>query len=100
MKEQLQQLESSTEDLYRDMDKRHEESDKLLNDNINLEQNAKVHAQGHEMLADENVESRSQDFEEDDYASQSFSQRSDEETDLTPAQKIDLWKKLQDLMRN
>jgi len=26
--------------------------------------------------------------------------QSDFETDLTPAQKIDLWKKLQDLMRN
>lgn len=59
----------------------------------------KLFGTGHELLADENVEERSQDFD-DDYGSQSFSQRSDQETDLTPAQKIDLWKKLQDLMRN
>jgi len=46
------------------------------------------------------------DNEEDDsnYESEEWdsseSQRSDEGMDLTPAQKIDLWKKLQDLMRN
>lgn len=45
---------------------------------------------------------RDKDFDEDgsSYDYGSVSVRSDTDPDLTPAQKIDLWKKLQDLMRN